>query len=67
MTANSPFHPGEQAIQKRAGVRDKAETLGQRMIRNCLPDEHREFYAQLPYVLVGSVDEAGQPVRSGGG
>lgn len=64
MTTQSPFHPGERAVQARTGVRDKAEILGQRMIRNFMPDEHREFYANLPYLLVGSVDDSGQPWAS---
>ncbi len=64
MTTQSPFHPGERAVQARVGVRDKAEALGERMIRNFMPDEHREFYANLPYILVGSVDASGQPWAS---
>lgn len=64
MTTQSPFHPGERAVQARTGVRDKAEQLGQRMIRNFMPNEHREFYANLPYILVGSVDHSGQPWAS---
>ena len=61
MTVQSPFHPGERAVQARVGVRDKAEILGQRMIRDFMPEQHREFYANLPYLLVGSVDAAGRP------
>ena len=38
--------------------------LGQRMIRDVMPDEHREFYATLPYLFVGSVDHRGQPWAS---
>ncbi len=53
----SPFHPGERDIQTRLGVRDKIEDIGQRYIRNFLPDQHREFYEQLPYLLVGSIDK----------
>ena len=64
MTMQSPFHPGERAVQARVGVRDKAEVLGQRMIRDVMPDEHREFYATLPYLFVGSVDHRGQPWAS---
>ncbi|MGI9263564.1 MAG: pyridoxamine 5'-phosphate oxidase family protein [Gammaproteobacteria bacterium] len=63
-TPQSPFHKGEQEIQSRLGVRDQIEDIGQRFIRDHMPDQHREFYAQLPMVLVGSVDEAGQPSAS---
>ncbi|MEB3229419.1 MAG: pyridoxamine 5'-phosphate oxidase family protein [Leptolyngbyaceae bacterium] len=60
----SPFHPGEQAIQTRLGGRDRMETFGRRMIRDFLPEQHRQFYAQLSYFLVGTVDTAGNPWAS---
>lgn len=60
----SPFHPGEQAIQEKLGGRDRMETLGRRMIRDFLPEQHRQFYAQLPYLLVGTVDADGNPWAS---
>ncbi len=48
MTQVSPFHRGEQELQLRLGMRDKMERLGLRMIRDHMPDEHREFFSQLP-------------------
>ena len=60
----SPFHAGEQAVQSRAQVRDKAEQIGSRVIRSFMPDQHREFYAQLPALLVAVADEYGQPHAS---
>lgn len=60
----SPFHQGEQVAQSRAGVRDLAERLGQQMVRDFMPDQHRQFYNQLPLLLVGSVDSHGQPWAS---
>lgn len=60
----SPFHEGEAAIQTRAGVRKKAEVIGRRFIRDFLPDQHREFYAQLPFILVASLDEQQRPWAS---
>lgn len=62
--AASPFHPGEQAVQARAGVRERAERLGQRMIRDAMPDQHRDFYRQLPMLVAGSVDGEGRPWAS---
>ena len=44
----SPFHHGEQEIQSRFGVREQIENVGQRFIRDHLPDDHRQFYPQLP-------------------
>ena len=64
MAAVSPFHKGEQDIQTRLEMREQIEDIGQRFIRDHLPDEHREFYAGLPYLVVGSVDAAGRPWAS---
>lgn len=60
----SPFHEGEHRIQERVGVRDRAEMQGQRVIRDHLPDQHREFYESLPFLLLGSVDAQGRPWAS---
>lgn len=60
----SPFHRGEIEIQARLGVRDKIEMIGRRLIRDHMPDEHRMFFAQLPFVVMGSVDAAGRPWAS---
>ena len=60
----SPFHRGEREIQARLGVRDRLESLGRRVIRDHMPEEHREFFAQLPVFLVGTVDAAGRPWAS---
>lgn len=61
---DSPFHPGEQQIQSRLGMRDKLEDIGRRMIRDYMPEQHREFFALLPWLLVGSRDADGQPQAS---
>jgi uncharacterized protein len=60
----SPFHPGERALQERVGVRDKMEAVGRRVLRNYMPDQHREFFAMLPFLVLGTVDDAGWPVAS---
>ncbi|GHD66930.1 pyridoxamine 5'-phosphate oxidase family protein [Jeongeupia chitinilytica] len=57
----SPFHPGEQAVQTRVGVRDKVEAIGRQVVRGYMPDQHREFFSQLPFVVLGAVDAEGQP------
>ena len=62
--SGSPFHEGEKRVQSRLGVREQAELLGKRFVRNYLPGQHREFYAQLPYLFAGSVDESGRPWAS---
>jgi len=60
----SPFHAGEVAIQRRLGIDEKVDRAGRRMIRTYMPDQHRAFFAQLPFILIGSVDATGQPWAS---
>jgi len=55
----SPFHAGEQAVQRRVGVRDQIERAGRNMIREQMPDQHRELFEALPLLVVGSMDAAG--------
>ena len=61
---DSPFHEAEQEIQERLGIREKMEMFGRRVIRDHMPDQHREFYAMLPFLLLGTVDEKGWPWAS---
>jgi predicted pyridoxine 5'-phosphate oxidase superfamily flavin-nucleotide-binding protein len=60
----SPFHAGEQALQARAGVRERIERTGRAMIRDFMPDQHREFFAAQPLIFVGSLDARGRPWAS---
>src|SRR5262245_17295000 len=60
----SPFHPGELAVQERAGVRERAERAGRHAIRDFMPDQHREFFEKLPFVIAGSIDSGGRPWAS---
>lgn len=64
MSEDSPFHPGEIAIQARQGVRDRVEKAGQRFIRDHMPDQHRDFFRGLGTLFIGSVDENGDPWAS---
>jgi len=57
----APFHPGEIAVQMRAGVREKAEVGGRRGIRRYMPEQHRQFFSQLPFIVLGGIDAGGQP------
>lgn len=60
----SPFHAGEQELQERLGVRERMERFGGKVIRDHLPDQHRAFYAKLPFLVLGSRDQSGQPWAS---
>jgi len=60
----SSFHEGECAAQERVGVREKMSGLGRHAIRDFMPDQHRELFTKLPFVIVGTVDNQGQPWAS---
>ena len=58
---SSPYHPGEMAVQERAGSRALAEHVGRRVIRDHLTEQHRTFFTALPYVFMGGLDRQGRP------
>lgn len=60
----SPWHAGEQQLQAHVGVAERMEAFGRKVIRNWMPDQHREFYRQLPFMLLGAVDAQGRPWAS---
>jgi len=60
----APFHEGECAAQERVGVREKLAAVGRHAIRDFMPDQHRELFTRLPFVIVGTVDGQGQPWAS---
>jgi ferredoxin-NADP reductase/predicted pyridoxine 5'-phosphate oxidase superfamily flavin-nucleotide-binding protein len=61
---HSPWHAGEQQLQARVGVAERMEVFGRKVIRDRMPDQHREFYRQLPFMLYGAVDGDGRPWAS---
>jgi ferredoxin-NADP reductase/predicted pyridoxine 5'-phosphate oxidase superfamily flavin-nucleotide-binding protein len=63
-TTPSPWHAGEKVLQARVGVAERMESQGARVIRDYMPDQHREFYEHLPYLFIGAVDEQGWPWAS---
>ncbi|HEY2389482.1 MAG TPA: pyridoxamine 5'-phosphate oxidase family protein [Candidatus Binatia bacterium] len=64
MADSSVFHPGEQEAQTRAGIRERIEQVGRILLRDHMPDQHRELFAQLPMLVVGSLDGHGRPWAS---
>ncbi|MET3376031.1 putative pyridoxine 5'-phosphate oxidase superfamily flavin-nucleotide-binding protein [Variovorax boronicumulans] len=60
----APFHAGERALQSLVGSREQMEAVGPRVIRDYMPDQHREFFALLPFLVVGSLDADLQPWAS---
>lgn len=55
----SPWHTGELAIQRSAGVTERMDHVGRSHLRNVLIDQHREFFPLLPFIALGTVDPAG--------
>ncbi|MCX4163034.1 MULTISPECIES: pyridoxamine 5'-phosphate oxidase family protein [Paraburkholderia] len=60
-TDAGPFHAAEIAVQQRAGVTDEADRSGRRGIRRYMPEQHRQFFAEQPFMVFGGVDAGGQP------
>lgn len=58
------FHEGERAAQARVGMRERMAQIGAHVIRDAMPEQHREFFRLLPFVLVGGADATGQPWAS---
>jgi uncharacterized protein len=63
-THHDPFHAGERALQQSVGLRERMASVGARVIRDFMPEQHREFFAQLPFLIVGSTDDTWQPWAS---
>ncbi len=55
------FHSGELAIQERLGLVELVAYNTKNAIRTAMPDQHRDFFAQLPFVILGLVDQQGYP------
>ncbi len=49
-----PFHPGELTAQELAGGGSAGGA-----IRSWMPDQHRRFFAQLPFVAIATIDNRG--------
>lgn len=58
---DTPFHPGEVAVQARIGMAERMAEIGGRVVRDHMPEQHQRFYEQLPFMLAGSVDASGRP------
>ncbi|WP_415715911.1 pyridoxamine 5'-phosphate oxidase family protein [Roseibium sp.] len=56
----SSFHKGERAIQNIQGVGATAKRLG-KFIRDHMPEQHREFFVQQPFLVVSARDGQGRP------
>jgi predicted pyridoxine 5'-phosphate oxidase superfamily flavin-nucleotide-binding protein len=55
----APFNPDELAAQVLAGGGPRGGG-----IRDFMPEQHRLFFARLPYLFVGAIDAAGWPLAT---
>jgi ferredoxin-NADP reductase/predicted pyridoxine 5'-phosphate oxidase superfamily flavin-nucleotide-binding protein len=57
----SPWHSGELTLQQSVGVVERMTVVGKRQLaRDFMPDQHRDFYPQLPFAVLGAVDKDGE-------
>lgn len=56
---DQPFHEGELAAQARAGTSSRGTG-----IRRFMPEQHRDFFPLLPYLLAAGRDAAGRPIAT---
>ncbi|MBU2986274.1 pyridoxamine 5'-phosphate oxidase family protein [Saccharophagus degradans] len=57
----SQFHQAERAVQKRLGVADMVAQHSEGYIRSTMPDQHRDFFTNLPMLIVSITDFDGFP------
>lgn len=53
------WHAGEKTIQEKVGVSAHMDEFGKRVVRDYMPAQHRDFYTQIPFIALGSVDLEG--------
>ena len=56
-----PFHAGERDLQALAGVEQAMQRRGTTLIRDFMPEQHRQFFAGLSYVFAATLDPQGYP------
>jgi predicted pyridoxine 5'-phosphate oxidase superfamily flavin-nucleotide-binding protein len=56
---SSPFNPDELATQVLASGGPRGTG-----IRDFMPEQHRHFFSQLPYLFLGSIDATGWPLAT---
>ncbi len=61
MNARAGFHSGEQAWQRLAGVQARLQALAPQILREFMPDQHRELFGKLPTLVLGALDAEGRP------
>jgi len=55
------FHEGELRLQNQVGSRKQIDVMTEHLMKDFMPDQHREFFEGLEYIFLGTVDKAGLP------
>ena len=55
------FHEGERSLHEKLEIGERLHELGLRMIRDHMPDQHRDFFAMLESVHIGALGADGHP------
>jgi hypothetical protein len=65
MTAgqDTPSHDGELLVQDRAGTRARMDIASPRLIRDHMPDQQRELFEKLPYLILGRRTPRASPAK----
>lgn len=61
VATEGPWHAGERRAQALSGLDRFPTGAG---IRDFMPDQHRVFFAQLPFLAVGTLDAQGAPMAT---
>ena len=55
-----PFHKGEIQVQKQLGTHDHVMAFAPKFMRPFMPDQHREFFENQPFLVVAARDKQGK-------
>ncbi len=57
----TPWHSGERLLQASIGADERLAEVGSRVVRDYMPDQHRDFFEMLPSIVIGAVGPDGRP------
>ncbi len=55
------FHEGELRLQNHVGARKQIDVMTEHLMKDFMPEQHREFFEGLEYIFLGTVDKSGLP------
>lgn len=58
-TIHSPWHEGEVSLQEKFGSAQQMAEIGHKIIRPFMPEQHQQFFTQIPFLVAGAVDDEG--------